>query len=160
MNIRQAQSGDIPALLDLFFAVAAERTWLGTEPETFDRERRNAGYERAIADVNRCVLVAERDGALLGSLYLAPADTTGHELGMFVAGGHRGGGIGRALMGAGIAWARERNSPRLELGVFPHNEAALGLYTSFGFTLVETLTSESTRASGETWDVIILEKVL
>ncbi len=160
MTVREARLDDVPALIDLFYAVTTERRWLGSEPAGFNHGRRAQGYERAVADPNRCVLVAERDNVIAGSLYLGPADTAGHELGMFVADGQRRRGIGRALMEAAIAWARERKTPRIELGVFPHNEAALALYASFGFTLVETLTSESRRTNGETWDVIVLEKVL
>ena len=42
-------------------------------------------------------------------------------------------GIGRALLDAAERWARERGVRKLELHVFPHNEAAIALYERAGF---------------------------
>ena len=42
-------------------------------------------------------------------------------------------GIGRALLEQAVAWARESGIRKLELHVFPHNEAAIALYEGFGF---------------------------
>jgi len=50
-----------------------------------------------------------------------------------VAQGHRRQGIGRALMEAGEAWAREVGVTKLELHVFPHNHAAIALYEQLGY---------------------------
>jgi ribosomal protein S18 acetylase RimI-like enzyme len=51
-----------------------------------------------------------------------------------VARGHRRRGIGRALLGRAVEWARGAGISKLELHVFPHNVPALRLYESFGFT--------------------------
>lgn len=45
----------------------------------------------------------------------------------------RGRGVGRSLMEAVIAWAREQRASRLGLWVTQTNAAAAGLYTSMGF---------------------------
>jgi ribosomal protein S18 acetylase RimI-like enzyme len=50
-----------------------------------------------------------------------------------VAAAHRRRGIGSALLEEAARWARERGVTKLELHVFPHNEAALALYERFGF---------------------------
>ena len=42
-------------------------------------------------------------------------------------------GVGRALLEAAVEWARVSGVSKLELHVFPHNEAAIKLYESFGF---------------------------
>ena len=42
-------------------------------------------------------------------------------------------GIGRALLGQAVSWAQEVGMRKLELHVFPHNEAAIALYEQFGF---------------------------
>jgi putative acetyltransferase len=47
--------------------------------------------------------------------------------------GYRRRGIGRALLDEGVAWARSSGIRKLELHVFPWNEAAMRLYESFGF---------------------------
>ena len=53
-------------------------------------------------------------------------------IGMSVAKTWRGQGVGSALMQACIDRAREARVHKLELQVFPHNEAALALYRKFG----------------------------
>jgi RimJ/RimL family protein N-acetyltransferase len=62
-----------------------------------------------------------------------PASRHVADLGLMVAASHRRQGIGRALLERAIAWAREVGVRKLELHVFPHNDAAIALYESFGF---------------------------
>jgi ribosomal protein S18 acetylase RimI-like enzyme len=50
-----------------------------------------------------------------------------------VASGYRRRGTGRALLEMAVEWARASGVSKLELHVFPHNEAAIKLYESFGF---------------------------
>jgi RimJ/RimL family protein N-acetyltransferase len=42
-------------------------------------------------------------------------------------------GVGTALLQAAVDWARETGIRKLELHVFPWNEAAIALYETFGF---------------------------
>ncbi|MDN5805894.1 MAG: GNAT family N-acetyltransferase [Brevibacterium sp.] len=46
----------------------------------------------------------------------------------------RGRGIGRRLLQAGIDWALSRGAEVVHLEVDEHNDSALGLYRSFGFS--------------------------
>ncbi|HET8741860.1 MAG TPA: GNAT family N-acetyltransferase [Gaiella sp.] len=41
--------------------------------------------------------------------------------------------VGTALVAAAIEWARVRGLHKLTLSVFPHNDAAIALYRTFGF---------------------------
>jgi RimJ/RimL family protein N-acetyltransferase len=50
-----------------------------------------------------------------------------------VASGHRRQGVGWAMLEQAVAWARSAGVIKLELHVFPHNEAAIALYEQFGF---------------------------
>ena len=42
-------------------------------------------------------------------------------------------GVGRALLEAAVEWGPEHGVAKLELHVFPWNEAAIALYEAFGF---------------------------
>jgi hypothetical protein len=50
-----------------------------------------------------------------------------------VAAGHRGRGLGRALLAAGETAARDRGAHALELNVFGANPAAVDLYRTSGY---------------------------
>ncbi len=84
------------------------------------------------------MLLAERDGQLLGSLGLHPVERVRRRhvamLGISVGAGHQGQGVGSALMQAACdfadGWAQLL---RLELTVFVDNPRAIALYRRFGF---------------------------
>jgi RimJ/RimL family protein N-acetyltransferase len=137
--IRHADPGDASALVDLGRAVGREPgRWLITT----DDWRSAADERRYLKALRRyehaAVLVAEAsDGSIVGRLSLArdqhPASAHVADLGLMVAASHRRRGIGRALLSEAVAWARESGITKLELHVFPHNEAAIRLYEQFGF---------------------------
>jgi RimJ/RimL family protein N-acetyltransferase len=137
--IRRAEPADAAALVELGRAVGSEAgRWLITTDDwrSSSDERR---YLRALRRYEHAaVYVAETtDGAIVGRLSLArdqhPASAHVADLGLMVAASHRRRGIGRALLEEAVAWARERGIAKLELHVFPHNEAAIALYEQFGF---------------------------
>jgi ribosomal protein S18 acetylase RimI-like enzyme len=64
-------------------------------------------------------------------LWWAADDCTLEDL--YVAEHARGSGLGRALVEATLARARERGARRVELDVWQSNEAAVQLYRSLGF---------------------------
>ena len=136
--VRRAVPGDAAALVELARAVGAEEEgWLITDGEwrTASEERR---YLRAVKrHRHAAVLVAETTDGVVGRLSVArdpqPASARGADGGLRVARPYRRQGIGRALMEAAEAWAREVGVRKLELHVFPYNEAALGLYEALGY---------------------------
>jgi RimJ/RimL family protein N-acetyltransferase len=140
VRVRPAEPGDAEQLTRLAEAVSAEpEGWListGGEWRSVGDERR---YLKALRRYpHAAVFVAEReDGALVGRLSVArdthPASTHVADLGLMVAKDARRRGIGRALLQAAAEWARGAGVRKLELHVFPWNEAAIALYEAFGF---------------------------
>jgi ribosomal protein S18 acetylase RimI-like enzyme len=104
-------------------------------------ERWHAGVGRLIArDDTAYLLTAPRPGAAAAGvaqvrfrpgLWWDADDCLLEDL--FVLAAARGHGLGRRLVEATIALARERGCRRVELDVNEDNAAALALYRSFGF---------------------------
>jgi ribosomal protein S18 acetylase RimI-like enzyme len=64
-------------------------------------------------------------------------------------------GIGRALLEQAVEWAQEGDVRKLELHVFPWNEAAIALYEGFGFER-EGYRKQHYRRGGEFVDAILM----
>jgi L-phenylalanine/L-methionine N-acetyltransferase len=138
MIIRRAEPSDAEGLTRLGEAVGSEpEGWLVTTNgwRRVSDERR---YLRAIRRYpNAAVFVAEDEGRIVGRLSIArdqhPASKHVADLGLMVAMSHRRRGIGTRLLEAALEWARQSEVRKLELHVFPYNEAAIRLYENFGF---------------------------
>jgi RimJ/RimL family protein N-acetyltransferase len=139
-RIRHADPSDAEQLTRLADAVSAEpEGWL----ISIAGEWRSAGDERRFLKALRryphaAVFVAESgDGSLVGRLSVGrdphPASTHVADVGLMVALDARRQGVGTALLQAAVDWARESGVCKLELHVFPWNEAAIALYDAFGF---------------------------
>lgn len=136
--VRRAAPGDAGALVELARSIGAEREgWL-----IADGEWRSAGDERRYLRAVRrhphaAVFVAECADGIVGRLSVSrdphPASEHVADLGVMVEKVHRRQGVGLALMEAAEDWAREVGVRKLELHVFPYNEAALGLYERLGY---------------------------
>lgn len=158
--IRPARPTDVPGIITLFTAVAEERDSIGTEPG-FDVAQRQSSILRSIGEAASCVLVAIVDDVVVGTLSIQvhPGQTVG-SLAMMVAREHRGQGIGARLLDHSVRWARESGLHKVDLGVWPHNAAAIALYRSRGFTVEGRLRRHYRRANGELWDAVIMGIVL
>ena len=151
---------DAPALVALGAAVGREPGgWLITTTawRSVGDERR---YLRALRrHPDAAVYVAEAPDGIVGRLSVGrdphPASRHVADLGLMVAATHRRRGIGRALLEAAVEWARGAGVRKLELHVFPHNEAAIALYSTFGFAR-EGYRKAHYRRDGEYVDAILM----
>ncbi len=107
------------------------------------------------------VLVAERDGVMVGYVALRPPTSlpsNAHVLqivGLAVDPALQGTGIGRRLLDASISEAGRRGARRLTLRVFAGNAPARALYESCGFTLEGVLRGEFLRGGEYVDDVLM-----
>jgi putative acetyltransferase len=136
--IREAEPGDARQLVELALAVGREpgayllttESWRGVV-----EERRFIKSLRRNPDA--LLLVVEDGGAIVGRLSVArdphPASRHVADLGLMVAAEYRRRGIGRALLDRTVDWSRAAGVRKLELHVFPWNDAAIALYESYGF---------------------------
>ena len=162
VEVRPAVSGDAAALVELAQAVGGEAEgWLITDGEwrSVGDERR---YLRAIRrSEHAAVLVAEADERIVGRLSITrdphPASRHVADLGLMVAQDARRRGAGRALMLAAEDWARDVGVRKIELHVFPYNEAALALYEQLGYRR-EGLRLGHYLRGGEFLDVVLMAK--
>jgi RimJ/RimL family protein N-acetyltransferase len=99
--------------------------------------------------------VAIAEDAVVGwcDVIAKPRDTLSHSgtLGMGVRSAYRGRGIGKALMEATLAGARNRGFTRVELTVRVDNQRAMRLYERVGFKLEGTCRNHI-RVDGKYYD--------
>ena len=161
-RIRPAEPGDAPALVALGRTVGSEPgRWLITASDW-----RSVGEERRYLKAVRrfphaAVFVAESDaGEIVARLSLSrdqhPSSAHVADLGLMVAAGWRRRGIGRALLATAVEWARSAGVRKIELHVFPHNEAAIRLYEEFGYEREGYRKEHYRRSSGEFVDAILM----
>ena len=137
--IRPAQPADVPEVLRLIHALAVyeklEHMAVGT-PEALHEAL--FGQRRAAE-----AMIAERQGRAVGfALFFTTFSTFLCKPGLyledlFVEPEHRGAGIGKALLGALAALARDRGCGRLEWRVLDWNEPSIRFYESLGATLMK-----------------------
>ena len=133
--LRPATHTDEAAVLDLVEELFAPP---GRRPPGYTRERGAAGFRAALARPDGDVLVAGEDGSLLGfaSVYV---DIVSIRFGtrcwlqdLVVTASRRRTGIGRLLLDASAAWARDRGCTHLELTSANTRKDAHRFYTAAG----------------------------
>lgn len=163
-SIRPAEPRDAKALVALAREVGSEpEGWLVADG-SWRTVRAERTYLRAVRrSRNAAVLVAERGEAVVGQLTVwrkhQPGCVHVADIGLMVAKEERRRGIGRALLAAAEDWARSVHVEKLELHVFPHNDAAKALYVSAGYLQEGYRRRHFTR--GDTYiDAILMAKEL
>jgi putative acetyltransferase len=136
--------------------VVDEGRWLATQPSVTRaqlEDRFRGAMKRGIV----FLVFEEADGSIGGSVGLHPGDGDGAwTLGMWLAAHLRGRGLGRRLLDAAVATAREGRAARLELEVFTDNEPAIGLYRSAGFVVEDVRAGAYPREDGSVRSSVIM----
>jgi ribosomal protein S18 acetylase RimI-like enzyme len=144
MIIRRSMPDDFDALVELDWSSAIHH--VGLDPEYYrlpDREASAAFLRQRLADPNREVLVAVVDRIVAGMVDVTLVDDPAPgsiirsvptaDIGISVLEPCRRRGIGRALMAAAEASARERGARRMVLDISAANADALRFYRSLGY---------------------------
>jgi putative acetyltransferase len=157
-EIRPATEDDIPDLLDLWEALAAEGMIAAELP--IDKEARSARWKETFSNTEDAVFFVARDGDdLLGAGGLEGGRGL-FTLGMGVSPRHRHVGVGSSLLQACIDWARAKDAHKIALQVWPQNAAAIVLYEKFGFVHEGLLRSHWRRKNDELWDAVVMGLLL
>jgi L-amino acid N-acyltransferase YncA len=161
LDIRSAATDDAEAICRIYNQGIEDRqATLETILRTPDERR----AWLAARSPRHPVLVAQRDGAIVGWASLNPFnprpcyDHVG-DFSLYVERGARGTGIGRQLLDALIGRARELGYHKLVLAAFPYNEAGCALYARCGFRTVG-IYREQGMLDGKWVDVILMEQLL
>jgi len=158
-EIRRAREDDFEPWLDLFEAVAAEGRWIGAEAP-LDRKRFTDGFAASLANDDVAMFMADAGTEIVGQLRVELLRYRVAELGMMVADGWRGRGVGSALLDDAIAWARDKGAHKVALQMWPHNDRARALYEKFGFEVEGRLRRHYPRRNGELWDAVVMGLLL
>jgi ribosomal protein S18 acetylase RimI-like enzyme len=150
-TIRPAAPADLAAIGRL--GALLVRTHHDFDPERFIAATPQTEHAYAsffgtqLEEPNMIILVAERDGEVIGYTYAGvegndymslrgPAGVL-HDI--VVDSAHRGQGVGRALLDATLAELKARGAPRVVLSTAERNESAQRLFARAGFrrTMIE-----------------------
>jgi RimJ/RimL family protein N-acetyltransferase len=163
--IRPVQEDDAEAFLTLSNRLDEETAFRLLEPgerrSTVEEQREIIG--RVQSTENHAILVAERDGQLVGYIAAIGGKYRRNKHGVHVVVAVlqtcSGQGIGTKLFEALETWARRYRIHRLELTVMVHNERAIGLYKRLGFK-VEGRKRHSLLVDGSYVDEYCMSKLL
>jgi phosphinothricin acetyltransferase len=160
MTIRPATAEDALRIADIYNQGIADRG------ATFETEPRTADSIRArLEEVERFpLLVAEDGGRVIGWAglggYRARACYAGiAEFSIYLDRAARGRGIGRQLLEALVAAARERGYWKLVSRIFPFNAASRALCRACGFREVGVYEKHG-QLDGQWLDVVIVERLI
>lgn len=159
--VRPARSDDASVICDIYNQGIEDRiATLETRLRTSEEQR----AWLASRDPRHPVMVAERDGRIVGwgSLNVFnPRAAYDHvaDFSIYVARTARGTGVGRGLLDALIAAARDIGFHKMVLAAFEWNTTGIKLYERAGFRRVGVY-REQGRLDGRWVDTVIMEKLL
>ncbi|MFD1432640.1 GNAT family N-acetyltransferase [Lacticaseibacillus yichunensis] len=146
MQINEATTQQIPEIGQMEVALTREMAALA--PTTVRLAPPNIELiEQRIRSATNTIFVASDDGTAIGFAIVSEAEITAdpsfvpHHLALlqelWVAPSHRREHVGRALLNASLAWAKQRQLDFLQLNVLAANEAARDFYQAVGFSTTQ-----------------------
>ena len=158
MEVRPATIEDCERIARGMAIVVEEERWLATEPPTHIEDLVQK-FRTSVEWDGHFLFVLEDGGELVGSLGMHPSHADGVlALGMWILPAWRGRGGGRMLAEAALA-ARPADAHKIELEVFPDNEAAIGLYRSLGFAQEGVRRDHYRRRDGSLRSALIMARL-
>lgn len=136
--VRQANLGDLYQLMDIAEAMHHESPRYSALE--FSKEKMQALYIKLIEQDNCLMLVADKDGEVVGGLGGAisegwfTTDLIASEFGVFLIPEHRGGITAARMIKQFIDWAKWNGAKMINLGISTgiHTEETAKLYRSLG----------------------------
>lgn len=161
LNVRQASPADIESILRIYNQGIKDRI------ATLETETKDFSYMEAWFNDHQgrfCVLVAEREGEVIG---WASLNSYSHrcayngvaDLSVYIDRRYRGQGVGRSLLESLHKTAKENSFHKVVLFTFPFNKNGQGLYTKMGYRQVGVFEKQGVM-DGAFIDVMIMEKLL
>jgi ribosomal protein S18 acetylase RimI-like enzyme len=140
LPVRPATPDDLSGVLEVFLACWRE-SYRGVLPDAaidaMTDERAEALWRRVLADPIGVVLVAERDGGIVGVTRYAATSaddgTSGAVHSLYVSPRAHGGGIGRALLAQATSELQEAGADAATLWVFASNQPSIRFYEAQGW---------------------------
>jgi ribosomal protein S18 acetylase RimI-like enzyme len=126
ITVRRCRQPDVPAVLDL---------WTQTRSEHASTPDRVDDVERLVTESPASLLVAERNGEIVGALIAAWDGWRGNMYRLAVRDGHRREGIGLTLTRAGEDYLRQCGVRRVTALVAFEDEVAGGFWESADYPL-------------------------
>lgn len=165
--LRSAEGDDADAMIRYRKDTAGESRFLLCSPEeiTFTPEQQTAFLQNCKEEAGKLMLVAEADGALVGTCSFAPVGTARrvrHRCSVAIAlyQAFWGAGIGTAMFRALLAEAKKAGYEQAELEVASENRHAIALYERVGFQKYGTLPRFFRYADGTYADADWMMKLL
>jgi putative acetyltransferase len=157
MEVRPSSFADVESLARGMKVVADERRWIATEAGTPLEELAKRARRRLAEDPVNLALVD--GGEIVGVADLRRTRVDGVlSLGMWILPTHRGRGGGRMLIEAALA-ARPADVHKIEIEVWPDNEAAIGLYEATGFEREGERRDHYLRADGKLHTSVVMGRI-
>lgn len=135
-RVRDARPEDGTVMVELLNRVGREQIYIADEGAqlTAEQEANLLGQKNPEL---QCILVAEQDGRIAGSLEMIRGALAKNRhtavFGMALFEEFRGRGIGAGLLTAAEAWAKSVGVDKVSLAVFASNTAAIRLYERLGY---------------------------
>ena len=132
MEIREVRASDVPAVIELVAATLAEfGLEFGVGAPTDDQLQH---LPSSYADHGGAFWVAVDNGQIVGTAGVFPVNADAFELRkMYLRPTTRGAGVGKRLLDASIAWARDHGARLLVLDTVEAMSRAIAFYERHGF---------------------------